>query len=71
MNLNAYPLNPVYLREQTQQIAINQDLIQEFASPWDFPVLFAKKPEGKWRICIDYRALNAITKKNGYLFPRI
>jgi len=35
MNLNAYPLNPVHLREQTQQIAkmLDQGLIQESASP--------------------------------------
>jgi hypothetical protein len=30
-----------------------------------------KKPGGKWRMCIDYRALNAVTKKNGYPLPRI
>ena len=29
-------------------------------------VLFAKKLEGGLRLCIDYRALNAITKKNRY-----
>lgn len=31
------------------------------------PVLFAKKPGGGLRLCIDYRALNAITRKDRYL----
>jgi hypothetical protein len=31
------------------------------------PILFVKKPRGSLRLCIDYRALNAIIKKDRYL----
>jgi hypothetical protein len=34
-------------------------------------VLFAKKLGGGLRLCIDYRALNAITKKDRYPLPLI
>ena len=34
-------------------------------------VLFAKKPSSGLRMCIDYRALNAITKKDRYSLPLI
>ena len=73
INLNAYPLSQAHLDEQTRQISQMQaqGLIQESSSPWGFPVLFVKKPEGKWRMCIDFRALNAVTRKNGYPLPRI
>ena len=73
ININAYPLSPVHLQEQSRQIAtlLEQGLIEESSSPWGFPILFAKKPGGKWRMCVDFRALNAVTKKNGYPLPRI
>ena len=56
VNLNSYPLSPVHLAEQSQQIAklLEQGLIEESSSPWGFPVLFVKKPGGKWRMCINY-----------------
>ena len=40
-------------------------------SPAASPVLFAKKPGGGLRFCVDYRALNAITIKNRYPLPLI
>ncbi|GJR27731.1 putative reverse transcriptase domain-containing protein [Tanacetum coccineum] len=40
-------------------------------SPWGAPVLFVKKKDGSFRICIDYRELNKLTVKNRYPLPRI
>ncbi|GKE90236.1 putative reverse transcriptase domain-containing protein, partial [Tanacetum coccineum] len=39
-------------------------------SPWGAPVLFVKKKDGSFRICIDYRELNKLTIKNRYPLPR-
>ncbi|GJX00144.1 putative reverse transcriptase domain-containing protein [Tanacetum coccineum] len=40
-------------------------------SPWGAPVLFVKKKDGSFRMCIDYHELNKLTIKNRYPLPRI
>ncbi|KAG5714987.1 hypothetical protein E4T56_gene5393 [Termitomyces sp. T112] len=35
------------------------------------PVLFAKKKDGSLQLCVDYRGLNKVTKKNWYPLPLI
>nr|GEV67171.1 putative reverse transcriptase domain-containing protein [Tanacetum cinerariifolium] len=45
--------------------------IRPSSSPWGAPVLFVKKKDGSFRMCIDYRELNKLTVKNRYLLPRI
>ena len=45
--------------------------IRPSTSPYGAPVLFARKPDGSLRMCIDYRALNKQTRKDKYPLPRI
>jgi hypothetical protein len=40
-------------------------------SPWGAPVIFVKKKDGSWRLCIDYRQLNKAMIRNQYHVPRI
>ena len=40
-------------------------------SPHGAPVLFTPKKDGKLRLCVDFRGLNQITKKDWYLLPLI
>ncbi|GJX43724.1 putative reverse transcriptase domain-containing protein [Tanacetum coccineum] len=41
------------------------------SSPWGAPVLFFKKKDGSFQMCIDYHERNKLTVKNGYPLLRI
>ncbi|GJS07271.1 putative reverse transcriptase domain-containing protein [Tanacetum coccineum] len=45
--------------------------IRPSSSPWGAPVLFVKKKDGSFWMCIDYRELNKLTVKNRYPLLRI
>ena len=50
---------------------LRKGFISPSSSPVASPVLFVKKPGGGLRLCVDYRALNALTTKNQYPLPLI
>ena len=58
------------LRVQLQEL-LDKGFIRPSTSPWGAPVLFAKKKDKTFRLCIDYRQLNRVTIKNRYPLPRI
>nr|GEW46027.1 retrotransposon protein, putative, Ty3-gypsy subclass [Tanacetum cinerariifolium] len=68
-----YRLTPYELEELLGQLKELQDkcFIRPSSSPWGAPILFAKKKDGYFRMCIDYRELNKLTVKNRYPLPRI
>ncbi|GKA04836.1 putative reverse transcriptase domain-containing protein [Tanacetum coccineum] len=68
-----YRLAPSELEELSGQLKELQDngFIRPSSSPWVASVLFVKKKDGSFRMCIDYRELNKLTVKNRYLLPRI
>ncbi|GJY08141.1 retrotransposon protein, putative, ty3-gypsy subclass, partial [Tanacetum coccineum] len=49
----------------------DKGFIRPSSSPWGAPVLFVKKKDGSFRMCIDYRELNKLIVKNRYPLPRI
>ena len=64
------PLEHSELEKQIQHL-LSMGWIQPSISPWASSVLFAPKPGGKLRLCVDYRYLNENTVKNTYPLPRI
>lgn len=68
-----YHMSPRELEEVKEQLThlLEMGFIQPSQSPFGAPVIFVPKKNGKLRMCVDYRALNAITVKNRYPLPRI
>ena len=50
-----------YVRE-----CLQRGFIEPSTAPFASPVLFARKSDGSWRFCVDYRRLNAGTVKKRY-----
>ncbi|GJR21115.1 putative reverse transcriptase domain-containing protein [Tanacetum coccineum] len=68
-----YRLEPSKMKELSEQLKelFDKGFIKPRSSPWEAPVLFVKKKDGSFRMCIDYRELNKLTVKNHYPLPRI
>ncbi|GJS86638.1 hypothetical protein Tco_0769274 [Tanacetum coccineum] len=68
-----YRLAPSEMKELSVQLRklLEKGFIRPSSSPWGASVLFVKKKDGSFRMCIDYRELNKLTVKNRYPLLRI
>ncbi|GKG08196.1 hypothetical protein Tco_0334028, partial [Tanacetum coccineum] len=65
-----YRLAPSEMKELSEQLQEISDkgFIRPSSSPWGAPVLFVKKKDGSFRMCIDYRSniYSKIDLRSGY-----
>ncbi|GJT45362.1 putative reverse transcriptase domain-containing protein, partial [Tanacetum coccineum] len=68
-----YHLTPSEMQELSTQLQELSDkgFVRPSSSPWGASVLFVKKKDGSFKMCIDYLELNKLTVKNRYPLSRI
>ena len=73
------PFSPIYSLSQEELTALHKFIDENLAtgfirpsrSPCGAPVLFIRKKDGSLRLCVDFRGLNRISKKDRYPLPLI
>ena len=57
--------------EEEVQYMLDHNLIVQSNSPWSSPIVLVKKSDNKYRLCFDYRKLNAVTVTDTFPIPRL
>ncbi|MES9879659.1 MAG: reverse transcriptase family protein, partial [Sedimenticola sp.] len=65
------PLNNRKVIDKAVDEMLDAKIIEHSRSPWSFPVVIVDKKDGSKRFCVDFRALNKVTKTNSYPLPLI
>lgn len=63
-------LNQKFVEEHVRDL-LEQKVIRKSYSEWASPIVLVPKADGTIRMCIDYRPLNLVTKRDAYPIPRI
>lgn len=68
-----YPLSPALLKITNTELdsMISLGIVEPSSSPWTSLIVLVKKKDNYYRFCIDYRKVNAVTKKDAYPLPYI
>lgn len=68
-----YRLSPAQKETLEKELdsQLEKRIIQKSSSPWSSPIVMVPKGDGGTRVCIDYRKLNKITKKDAHPLPKI
>lgn len=78
LNADAKPYKRSYYRvglkerqfiEEELKKLLDLGIIEHSRSPWGSPVVLVKKKDGSFRMCIDFRQLNSMTKPETYPLP--
>lgn len=71
VNIWAYHHKPELKTEIERQVAemLKAGLIQKSSNPFSSPIILVRKKDGTWRMCIDYRRLNAMKIISKYPVP--
>lgn len=63
----------LHVQEAKRQIKemLKEEVVQPSQSPWCSEFVMVKKKTGDWRMCVDFRKLNSVTRKDSYPLPNL
>ncbi|PHT93722.1 Callose synthase 1 [Capsicum annuum] len=66
ISIPLYRMAPAELKKLKEQLKnlLDKGFIRPNVSLWDAPVLFVRKKDGSFRMCIDFRQLNKLLERN-------
>ena len=65
---------PIVMKDVVNQEVegmLKQGVIRPSNSPWSSPIVLARKQDGSWRFCVDFRGVNGVSHHDAYPLPRI
>ena len=65
------PLAAASAEDEILDDMLNTGVIEPSNSRWASPVCLVKKKEGTYRFCVDYRRVNAVSKRDAFPVPDI
>ena len=70
---HAYRIDPMKREVMRKEVRflLENGLAEPSCSAWSSPCILVQKGGGQWRLCTDYRKVNAVTKTDSYPIPRI
>ena len=67
MDINRYQA----LKEEVDKLLLNSFIKESFYPSWLANPVLVKKPNRKWRTCVDFTNLNKVCPKDSFPLPRI
>lgn len=68
-----YPMSPARLQLVYSELdkMIEQGVVEPSRSAWSSPIILVEKPNGGQRFCVDFRKVNAVTRRDAYPLPHV
>lgn len=68
-----YPLSPAMQKIVNEELdfMLANDIVEPSTSPWSSPIVLVQKKNGKWRFCVNFKRLNAVSIPDAYPLPYV